>query len=50
MPSSASSVIRWKFPADFDIFRPLMSRWAPWVQTLAGGPPTIGEDCAISSS
>ena len=50
MPSSASSVMRWKLPADFDIFRPLMSRCAPCTQTRAGGPPTIGADWAISSS
>ena len=50
MPSSASSVMRWKLPADFDIFRPLISRCAPCTHSRAGGPPTIGADCAISSS
>ena len=50
MPSAATSVIRRKFPADFDIFSPLMSRCAPWTHAFAGAAPTIGADWAISSS
>ena len=38
MPSSASSVTRWKLPADLAIFRPAISRCSPWTQTAAGRP------------
>ena len=50
MPSAASSVTRWKLPADLAIFRPRTLRNSPWTQCAAGIWPVSAADCAISSS